>query len=267
MIEFVWQCYEEYKRFMDLKTDILPQIIPSVIIRPENETGKYPYAFVNEDEIGNDPINIYYDSNLSNKSKDFIKAILFHEFTHILDGLTFKDMYDNRNYMAIMATYSEYHAAQIELACKAKFKNIRSFRKIDLNKTYVPCEDSMHKIESDYIEPMADSLLVIEKACDYYYDLSCVEYFRYYKVFESKLMYYLGKKNFCAKYSLKREPDITQKAYGDFYPYIHDIEICIQNKNFDKLLELKLKLWNNYLSVFKLKKEELDILLQSLTIK
>ena len=41
-------------------------------------------------------------------------------------------------------------------------------------------------------------------------------------------MYYLGKQNFCSRFSLKQIPNITRKHYSDFYPYISNIENCIK---------------------------------------
>lgn len=47
-------------------------------------------------------------------------------------------------------------------------------------------------------------------------------------------MYYLGKQNFCSKFSLKQVPNITRQNYLDFYPYVISIETCIKNKEFNK---------------------------------
>lgn len=265
MIDFILQCYEEYKIFMDLEPDILPQIMPVEESYQEETNGKNPWAYINEDEIGHSSINLYYNSKLSQNRRDFIKAILYHEFTHIYDGILYKDKYNEDIFSGIMHTYSEYHAAQIELACKVGFRNIHSFRKINLDKTYVPYENITHKIEKDYLHPFADALVFIDKPKDYYYDLPCDEYYSNYKTFESKTMYYLGKRTFCSKYSLKRIPNITQQQYKEFYPFVKQIEQYIVLKEFDKLPDITIQLRNKFFEEFPLKESEFLILLNALS--
>lgn len=264
MKDFILQCYKEYVKFMDLEPNFLPQIEPIKITIENITNGSRPYAYINSDETGDNPRKLYYSSKLSQYHKDFIKSIIFHELTHLLDEIELSKTYSDKKYSTIMNTYSEYHASQIELACKVGFRNIHSFHKINLDKTFVPYEDKTRKITADYLQPLADSSLIIERPTNYYHEIPCDEYYRYYKTFEAKVMYYLGKKNFCKKYSLTKIPDITQKTYGEFYPIIHSIEQSIINNDLDSLPTLINQLWNKYLSVFTIKKEELEILLNIL---
>lgn len=250
MKEFIFQCYEEYKKFVNIKGCILPSIHPVLQNVHEQKDGKSSYAYINNDEIGNDPINLYYSKSLFDFHDTFKKAILFHEFTHVFDGIIFYSSYNEKDLSSIMATYSEYHASQIELAYKAGFRNIHSCYKIDLSKTYIYSENQKIKIESDYIHPVSDALTIIEEPNNSYYDLSNYDYYLNYKVFEVKTMYYLGKKNFCKKYSLKNIPDLTIKWYGAFYPSVQKIEQCIINKDFDSLILARKGLFGKYFSTF-----------------
>lgn len=59
-------------------------------------------------------------------------------------------------------------------------------------------------------------------------------------------MYYLGKQNFCSKFSIKRIPNITQQNYIDFYPCLSSIENSIKNKEFDKLPSLEKLLFKKF---------------------
>lgn len=249
---FILKCYEEYKTFMDIKEELLPSINPIEIGISKRDNGKCIYAYINEDEIGNNPMNLYYSSDLFNCHKTFQKAKLFHEFTHILDGFELIKKY-SKFLLPIMNTYSEYHASQIELASNIGFKNIHCFHKFNIDKTFVYDQDRKIKITSDYISPASDALAIIGVSSNSYYDLSEYDYYLNYKTFETKTMYYLGKKNFCLKYSIKNVPDLTKKWYGNFYPFIYEVEQTIINCDFEKMSDVRNRLWRQYYVTFPFK--------------
>lgn len=256
MREFILQCYEEFKQFMDLNSVMIPSINPIEEKINNKENGETPLAYINSDEIRKPIVNLYYSPNLFLYSEIFQKSKLFHEFTHIIDANQIPAKFSYDEFRAIMATYSEYHASQIELACNVGFRNIHSFHKINLSKTFVTYEDRKIKIETDYLHPMADSLVIIEKDSVAYFKLSDYEYYLNYSVFEAKTMYYLGKKNFCAKYSITKTADITDKSYGIFAPNIRKIEKLILEKDFSNLYQARKSLWNQYLISFPYNNQE-----------
>lgn len=266
MDEFIYKCYEDFKNFMCLDSNSLPDITPKLINQPDDITGKYPCAYINGNEIGNNPINLYYDITLPNYKMEYIKGVLFHEFTHIMDGIVLKENYPYNKFIELMKTYSEYHAVQIELGCKVGFRNIHSCHKINLDKTFVYHQNEKVKITSDYIANLADVAKIIEQPTDFYYNLPYIEYYRNYNNFFTKTMYYLGKRDFCKKYSFIQIKNITQKTYGEFYPFIHTIESSIQNKIFDNIIEENMALFYKYLSTFKLKEDELRMLIKELNL-
>lgn len=249
MKDFILACYEEFKQYMDLKNTTMPTINPIEEKSINGEEGKTPFAYINADEIKMPTVDLYYSPNLFLYSEVFQKSKLFHEFTHILDANLIPIDFSYNEFRAIMATYSEYHASQIELACNIGFRNILSFYKINLSKTFVINESKKIKIETDYLHPLADSLVIIEKDPNAYFNLSDYEYYLNYSVFESKTMYYLGKK-FCAKYSITKTADITDKSYGIFTPYIRKIEKLILEKEFSNLYQERKSLWKKYLDHF-----------------
>lgn len=231
MIDKVLDFYKEYKVFMNLQNILLPEITP--IIEPVNILPTL--AHINTDEITSENVNIYCSPKLFECSEQFQKTKIFHEFTHILDYLNLSTKYHGEDLDKILATYSEYHASQIELACNIGFKNIHALHKINLDKTYVATETGTTIIENDYINPMASALVVIDKPSDAYLNLSSEDYYAHFIKFEINTMYYLGKQNFCSKISLKRIPNITRQNYLDFYPCLSNIEFCIKNKEFGRL--------------------------------
>lgn len=86
MKEFILQCYEEFKQFMDLNSVMMPSINPIEEKTNNNENGKTPFAYINADEIKMPTVDLYYSPNLYLYSEVFQKSKLFHEFTHILDA-------------------------------------------------------------------------------------------------------------------------------------------------------------------------------------
>lgn len=242
MINKILNNYEEYKLFMDLQGQTLPKLIPII----ETDNMLPTFAYVNADEITSEKVNIYCSPKLFIYPKRFQKSKLFHEFTHILDYLNLSTKYNEDELYKILSTYSEYHASQIELACNIGFKNIHTLHKINLDKTYVATEEGIALIENDYIKPIADALVIINKTVDAYLDLSCEKYYTYFKKFEANTMYYLGKQNFCSKFSIKQIPNITQQNYMDFYPCLSSIENSIKNKEFDKLPSLEKLLFKKF---------------------
>lgn len=246
MKQTILSYYEEYKTYMDLNNDVLPQINP---IQSDNNIIN-DFAHINSDEISDKNINLYYNSKIVNYSEHFQKTKFFHEFTHVLDASQLLNKYDEENINAILSTYSEYHASQIELAYNIGFRNIHSFHKINLDKTYVEDEFGKTKIKNDYLKPLADATIIIDKDSSVYYNLSAEEYYKKYKAFETNTMYYLGKQNFCSKFSLKPVPSITKSSYGIFYPYVKNIEILIKNKDIDNLLIAKKELSAAFLKIY-----------------
>ena len=60
-------------------------------------------------------VTLYYSEKLFQCSDRFIKAVLFHEFTHISDAYNFVGMeYSN----FFMSTYSEFNAMRVEILLK-----------------------------------------------------------------------------------------------------------------------------------------------------
>ena len=255
MTDKILKFYEECKLYMDLQNNSLPNL--NLILEDNDIIDSL--AHINSDEVTLENANLYYCTKLFEYSEQFQKAKLFHEFTHILDFINLSNQYKDEDLDKILNTYSEYHVSQIELACNVGFRSIHAFHKINLDKTYVATDVGKSKIENDYLKPMADALVIIEKPFDTYLNLSCEEYFCCFKKFETNTMYYLGKQNFCSTFSLKRIPSITRKSYGDFYSCISNIENCIKNKEIDKLPLLEKSLLEKFYEKYPNKDFELLI--------
>lgn len=97
-----------YKKFMVLET------FPNVCVEYYNEYDLLnAVAVVNNDDILNDIFVLRCHEDINNYLDRYITATVFHEFTHILDGLVFRQM-DYDIFLNLMSTYSEFHSSRIE---------------------------------------------------------------------------------------------------------------------------------------------------------
>lgn len=102
--------YEEYKK--EYGKDNMIKISPKII----REKSPNELAYTNNPElenciVNNGSVTLFYSKKLFKCPKEYIKAVLYHEFTHIVDCYNFYN-FDNSN--LIMSTYSEFHAMQVE---------------------------------------------------------------------------------------------------------------------------------------------------------
>ena len=97
-------------------------------------------------------VALYVNSQLMSCSNQYIKAVLFHEFTHICDAYNFVG-YDNSSFL--MSTYSEYNAMRIEI--KEKCKN----KPITLNT--IICGENGNISLNEEIEDKIETILMILK--------------------------------------------------------------------------------------------------------
>ena len=106
--------YKEYKTCYD-KLDII-----GIIPQPITELSSGEMAYTDNKElmeciINKKDVTLYYNEKLFQCSDEYIKAVLFHEFTHISDAYNFVGMeYSN----FLMSTYSEFNAMRVEILLK-----------------------------------------------------------------------------------------------------------------------------------------------------
>lgn len=71
------------------------------------------YAEFNSEDIRNKRYILHLNTELFEKKIMEVKAILYHEFTHLLDGITYGYLCEDE-YKNLIASYSEIHASYIE---------------------------------------------------------------------------------------------------------------------------------------------------------
>lgn len=253
MQEFVEQCYTNYIKNAGIQDNIFPKLKP-IIINATNNEKQISYAYINSNNILDSTVNLYIHPQFFLYTKQFQESKLYHEFTHILDAITLFKNYSESDRRILLSIYSEYHASQIELIYAIGFKSFYPDKKIDLSKTLIPYKNTTCSVEKEYLRPLNDALNIIQQDNDFYYNINVVEYYQNYTIFESNLMYYLGKKNLCVEISIENILFITnilERLFGEFLPIIRNIENNIKLKNFNTLIQLRNELFNKYITYFK----------------
>ena len=100
---------ELYKKYQFRYSISLPEI-QKIVYR--NNTNVWAY-FKTED-LYNKRYILYVDSKLLKNRKQFIKQLLYHEFTHLADSMLFVDR-TLKEFKYIMPSYSEFHASKREM--------------------------------------------------------------------------------------------------------------------------------------------------------
>ncbi len=203
-------------------------------------------AYVDRIELYNPVVNIYYNKNLTSCVFQYQKALIFHELTHIYDGRIAFPGKKDQELAPILALYSEYHASQIEIMCNLGFKSINDFLKIDINNTNIAHKDQIIHLSTGLLSPLIGAYSIVNHSREEYYYYTKQDYYNVYHDFESRTMYYIGKISICQKYGYPLISDSIQKYYPDYAPCIYEIWGAIENKEFEKLNDLRNQLWNRF---------------------
>lgn len=114
----VMKYYEEYKETYDKHN-----IIGIMLCECDDYT---MLAHTNNEELMNcikneSDVTLYISPKFKLCSEQYIKAVLFHEFTHISDAYNFVG---DDNSIFLMNTYSEYNATRIEIIERCRNKSV-----------------------------------------------------------------------------------------------------------------------------------------------
>lgn len=104
--EFINKIYSEYQIKYNI---ILPKINNVILSQNDNFWARFLAH-----ELYERKYNLYIDNKLLEQDERFIKPVLFHEFTHVADCMEFINT-EYETYRNYMTSYSEFHAAKIEM--------------------------------------------------------------------------------------------------------------------------------------------------------
>ena len=240
--------YKKYKKFMNYPSG-MPKIYPVYDI--VDERIRTPLAFVHTDEMMKNKVPLHISHELLEYNKKYRRSILFHEFTHILDWyVTLKD-FDMSKRIKLMASYSEFHASQIELLSYL-YKNIELVQPYFDMDTIIKFKNEKLDIEKTIIYPMVDASIILKKEKDAYKDLSRDNFNKKYMIAFSNVMYYLGKYRICELYG-NRKPHNFFYEFGVFKNTIMKLYDALIINNYNGILYYKNSFMMEYLNYFEQK--------------
>ncbi len=168
------QLWTEYKRKYDIDSDAMIEAV-------EFDAAENVEGFFNIMELLDGQYIIHLNSNIHIYDDDYVKFILFHEFTHFYDFIN--RPYDHGEKLFLyMNAYSEFHACRVTLA-----RSIEQFRVdvVNVDKLQIPGPYREMSIRT----LLEDTLWRAKIGFEYYYDsMLPTEYASAFRV----LMYLFG---------------------------------------------------------------------------
>ena len=163
---------EIYKKYQIRYNVQLPEIHNIVFLDKSNS-----WASFSQKNLFNKCYILYVDAQLFSQDIRFIKQVLFHEFTHMVDSLNFLDR-KFEEFSHIMISYSEFHASQREMIERIEqtCQDIIDLQSI----VYYTSEEPLYLLMSHSFQVMKISLSKMETNNgkeDFYYNPRSVYYF------------------------------------------------------------------------------------------
>ena len=122
---------------------------------------KNAFAYLEYEELLQNKNILYIDTNLFAYNDNFVKSIIFHEFTHLNDFNYLKDKFNKIQLLELMQTYSEYHASQIELLSQLYNSLIGIQKRVNRNQK-IWYKNEQQSINEHLIYPLADGLTILD---------------------------------------------------------------------------------------------------------
>lgn len=163
---------EIYKKYQIRYSISLPRIQKIIYIG-----NKDAWAYFKAEDLYNKRYVFYVNSKLLNNSKQFIKQILFHEFTHLADSLLFTDK-TLKEFMYLMTSYSEFHASMREMIERIEQTNEKNIS-LQTRVTYMitsTIEDEI-KLAFEIMIKDLHKMYTSKWSTDFYFDTKSIYYF------------------------------------------------------------------------------------------
>lgn len=224
--EFINKIYSEYQ----IKFNIVLPKISNVILSHNNNF----WARFLSHELYKRKYILYIDDGLLKQDVRFIKSVLFHEFTHVADCMEFINA-DFKTYRDYMSSYSEFHAAKIEM--KERVEQAVS----DKNNSFLSLQTEIIHTDKITIKSFMDQSFGFMKN-DLFKMSKNADVSNFF--FDTNHIYY-----FFGYYSALKEYEVTYKynlyeTAPEFIICINNIEKTLINPNLDtkSIIEAHLKL-------------------------
>lgn len=208
-----------YKYFDEFKKEQKCEDLPNFSI-DQNDNGD-SFGRFDFNELQNKQYILHLNCKLGNYPDQFIKSILWHEFTHFYDYCELKNKLNSDDLLTYMTSDSEYHAAQNELMCQIKYSLINC-RKVTL---YYKNEEYTLK---DYMISTLSNLTAIANADrNKYQDYTEEQLLRECISAQKFLFYYLGKLKIAQEFSQDEIIDLLPNINSVFQSNFNTIKIVL----------------------------------------
>lgn len=188
---------------------------------------KNAFAYLEYEELLQNKNILYIDTNLFAYNDNFVKSIIFHEFTHLNDFNYLKDKFNKIQLLELMQTYSEYHASQIELLSQLYNSLIGIQKRVNRNQK-IWYKNEQQSINEHLIYPLADGLTILDTSYKNFSNLSKEEFYKKCSNAKTFMIYYFGKLDVCNKYVQGGVTDLFKKE-EPFYQELNQLHLILQN--------------------------------------
>ena len=203
---------EIYKKYQIRYSILLPKIQKIIYV-----SNKDSWAYFKTEDLYNKKYVFYVNPQLSNNSNQFIKQLLFHEFTHLTDSLLFTDK-TLKEFKYLMPSYSEFDASKREMIERIEQSNEEDIT-LQTKVTYMitsTIEDEM-KLAFEIMMKDLHKMYTSKWSTDFYFNTKSIYYF---------FGYVRALKNFGINYPIR----ITDFIQG-FMPELTAIHTSFSNTN------------------------------------
>lgn len=211
--DIIYKYFDEFKK--EQKCEDLPNFSIDTNDR-DNSFGRFDF-----NELQNKQYILHLNCELGNYPEQFVKSILWHEFTHFYDYCELENKLVADDLLTYMTSHSEYHAAQNELMCQIKYSLINC-RKVTL---YYKNEEYTLK---DYMISTLSNLTAIANADrNKYQDYTEEQLLRECISAQKFLFYYLGKLKIAQEFSQDEIIDLLPNINSVFQSNFNTIKIVL----------------------------------------
>lgn len=211
-------------------------------------------AKIKKEDIFNNNFTLYIGKPFETNDLKSKKAILWHEFTHVMDILDLKEKYDSDRLSGIISTYSEAHAESIKAR---KLLNINLNKQLKLGEAkrkriYLSGGQSsiLSQYEKFYIKSSVKGLEL--------FFASSVPDANLFDIFLNNFCYFCGFLKLHNKIEAdKMILDVINEYPKELIPTLKDLYKAIMSNDFERCSEL-------YDNLFSLFRNRYDILIKNL---
>ena len=165
---FIQKLYNEFQIEYKLS---LPKINKIIWVSKSDDF----WAEIKHFGVNHNVRNLYITEELFQQNDIFIKQTLYHEFSHIADGIQFLS-YNEKDFNSIMIFYSEVHASEIQMDYMLRFvENELSLKSIIMYEHAITIEDFLNQTQDIVRENLEKT--VSSNPDNFIYDIKDLFYF------------------------------------------------------------------------------------------